>query len=162
MTGLYFFGAYALGMLAFWASTAARHASSGESRRWLLVIAVLGGAALALDFRGRLLVALVTAFVLVGLQQRAWADVCGRWLQQRWLVQLGKISYSVFLIHFAVCLMVNALVTYFWPTQLQANALGLLAAFALSLLAGAALYRGVEARPALAWKTLKPGVRSQS
>ena len=162
MTGLYFFGAYALGMLAFWASTAARHASSGESRRWLLVIAVLGGAALALDFRGRLLVALVTAFVLVGLQQRAWADVCGCWLQQRWLVQLGKISYSVFLIHFAVCLLVNALVTYFWPTQLLANALGLLAAFALSLLAGAGLYWGVECRSAPSLGSLKRGVISRS
>jgi peptidoglycan/LPS O-acetylase OafA/YrhL len=144
-TWLYFFGYYALGMLALWASTAAR-ANTGSGRRWLLAIAVLGGAALALDFRGRLVVALVTAFVLVVLQREDWA---ARWLQAPWLLQLGKMSYSIFLIHFSVCLLVNALVSHFWPTQLLANALGLLAAFALSLLAGAALYWGVESRRAL-------------
>ncbi len=56
------------------------------------------------------------------------------------------MSYSIFLIHFPVCVLVNAIVSYFWPGQLAANAVGLLVAFALSLLAGAALYLGVEAR----------------
>jgi peptidoglycan/LPS O-acetylase OafA/YrhL len=150
-TWLYFFGYYALGMLAFWASTAAT-AKTGSGRRWLLAIAVLGGAALALDFRGRLVVALVTAFVLVALQQRVWTTRAMTWLPRRQLALLGKMSYSIFLIHFSVCLLVNALVSHFWPTQLLANALGLLAAFSLSLLAGAALYGGVESR-----RVLSPG-----
>lgn len=145
VTALYFFGSYALGMLAFWASRAvgARRVS------WLAVMALLGVLALALDFRGRLVVALVTAFGLVwlaGLQKDARPL---RWLQQRQLVQLGKMSYSVFLIHFPVCLLVNALISHFWPTQLAANALGMLLAFALSLLAGRVLYRRVESAPAL-------------
>ncbi|OGA97543.1 MAG: acyltransferase [Burkholderiales bacterium RIFCSPHIGHO2_12_FULL_61_11] len=137
MTGLYFFGSYALGMLAFWVLNTLRRG------QWLLAIALLGGAALALDFRGRLVVALMVAFGLVGLQQSAWLR---RSLQQRWLTQLGKISYSVFLIHFPVCLLVNAVVSHFWPTQVLANALGLLAAFLLSLLAGGLLHWGVESR----------------
>ncbi|WP_096664979.1 acyltransferase family protein [Polaromonas sp. AET17H-212] len=136
MTGLYFFGAYALGMLAWWASHSPRPA------RWLLAIAVLGVLALALDFRGRLLVALVVALSLVALQRSRPV----RWLQAPWLLQLGQMSYSVFLIHFAVLLGVNAVVSQFWPTQLVANALGMLAAFGLSLLAGQALYLGVESR----------------
>lgn len=145
ITALYFCGSYALGMLAFWA------ASKMGARRsfWLITMAVMGGLALALDFRGRLVVALVTAFGLVwlaGLLPGAWPV---RWLQQRWLVQLGQISYSVFLIHFPVCLLVNAIVGYFWPTQLLANVTGLLLAFLLSLLAGSALYRWVECRPVL-------------
>lgn len=137
MTGLYFFGAYALGMLAWWASHSPRPA------RWLLVIIVLGVLALVLDFRGRLLVALVVALGLVALQRSRQA---GRWLQTPWLLQLGQMSYSVFLIHFAVLLAVNAVVSQLWPTQLVANALGMLAAFGLSLLAGQALYLGVESR----------------
>jgi peptidoglycan/LPS O-acetylase OafA/YrhL len=153
VTALYFFGYYALGMLAFWASGAAK-ANTGSGQRWLLAIAVLGGAALAFDFRGRLVVALVTAFVLVALQRDGWA---ARWLQAPCLLQLGKMSYSIFLIHFSVCLLVNALVSHFWPTQLLANALGLLAAFALSLLAGAALYWGVESR-----RAPSPGERKRS
>ncbi|SDM59369.1 acyltransferase [Polaromonas sp. JS666] len=143
ITALYFFGAYALGMLAFWASREA-----GARRGfWLSAIAVLGTLALALDFRGRLVVAVVTALVLVwlsGAPQDAWPL---RWLRQRRLQQLGRISYSVFLIHFPVCLLVNAVVSHFWPTQLAANALGMLLAFVLSLLAGQALYRWVESAP---------------
>lgn len=137
MSGLYFFGAYALGMLAWWASRSSR------PMRWLLALGLLGVAALLLDFRGRLLVALVVAVILVALERRRAA---GRWLEAPWLLQLGQMSYSVFLIHFAVLLGVNAVVSHFWPTQLAANALGMLAAFALSLLAGKALYLGVELR----------------
>jgi peptidoglycan/LPS O-acetylase OafA/YrhL len=132
MTGLYFFGAYALGMLAWWASHSARPA------RWLLAMVLLGVPALVLDFRGRLLVALVVA-----LQRRPLAR---RWLAAPWLLQLGQMSYAVFLIHFAVLLAVNAVVSQLWPTQVAANALGMLAAFGLSLLAGKALYLGVESR----------------
>ncbi len=145
ITALYFCGSYALGMLAFWASS-----NLGARRSfWLIAMALMGGLALTLDFRGRLVVALVTAFGLVGLawlSPNAWPV---RWLQQPQLVQLGRISYSVFLIHFPVCLLVNAIVSYFWPTQLVANVTGLLLAFVLSLLAGSALYRWVECRPVL-------------
>jgi peptidoglycan/LPS O-acetylase OafA/YrhL len=158
MTGLYFFGSYALGMLAFWASTAANKANAGKSGQWLLAIALLGGAALALDFRGRIALALVVALWLVGLQQSAWTAWQRRWLQQRWLTQLGKISYSVVLIHFPVCLLVNALVSHFWPTQVLANAVGLLAAFLLSLLAGTVLYWGVESRGAPSRSAPKAGI----
>ncbi|WP_372827247.1 acyltransferase family protein, partial [Polaromonas sp.] len=137
MTGLYFFGSYALGMLAWWASRSARPV------RWLLAMTLLGGLALALDFRGRLAVALVVALGLFWLQRGNRATRC---LQAPWLLMLGQMSYSVFLIHFSVCLLVNAVITYVWPTQVVANALGMLAAFGLSLLAGKALYLGVEAR----------------
>jgi peptidoglycan/LPS O-acetylase OafA/YrhL len=142
ITGLYFLGSYALGMLAFWASNTA---SKVKRAQWLLGIALLGGAALLIDFRGRLALALVVALGLVWLQTSAWPR---QWRDPRWLVQLGQISYSVFLIHFPVCLLVNAVVSHFWPTGLLANALGMLAAFLLSLLAGWALYRGVESRRA--------------
>lgn len=143
ISALYFFGAYALGMLAFWASRAV----GGRRGLWLAAIVVLATLALVLEFRGRLVVALVTALVLVwlsGAQQDAWPL---RWLQKRSLLHLGRISYSVFLIHFPVCLLVNAVVSHFWPTQLAANALGMLLAFVLSLLAGQGLYRWVESVP---------------
>lgn len=148
MTGLYFFGSYALGMLAWWASR------SAQPSRWLLVMLGLAAVALALDFRGRLLVALVVALALVWLQ-RPGTGVVRPWLQAAWLLRLGQISYSVFLIHFAVCLLVNALVTHLWPGQLTANSIGLIAAFLLALLAGWGLYRGVES-PGAPWRRLWP------
>ena len=139
VTALYFLGSYTLGMMALWASRAAGQATA----QWLLAIALLGVAALLLDFRGRIALALVVALGLVWLQKSA---VARQWWEPRGLVQLGQMSYSVFLIHFPVCLLVNAVVSFFWPTQLMANALGLLVAFLLSLLAGAVLYRSVESR----------------
>lgn len=135
MTGAYFFGAYGLGMLACWASRTQRLAL------WLPGIAVLGTVALAQDFRGRLLVALLVALLLVGLQRGQWA---GRWLQAPWLATLGRMSYSVFLIHFPVLLLVNAGITHFWPANVLVNAGGMLLAFLLSVLAGAGFHRFVE------------------
>jgi peptidoglycan/LPS O-acetylase OafA/YrhL len=90
------------------------------------------------------------ALGLVWLQRSAWP---ARWLQQAWMLRLGQISYSVFLIHFPVCLLVNAAVNHFWPGQVAANTLGMLAAFGLSLLAGEALYRSIES-PDARWRTL--------
>lgn len=144
MTGLYFFGAYALGMFAFWISRAVRPGP------WLLGLGALGGLALLFDFRERLAVALAVAFGLVWLEHLyARANSSGYGSHLSWLSPLqalGKMSYSIFLIHFPVCLLVNALVNHFWPTQLLANGAGLFAAFGLSLLAGRMLYVGVEAR----------------
>ena len=140
--GIYFFGAYGLGMLAFWAGNSDRRA------QWLLCIGLLAGSALLLDFRGRLLVALVVAFGLVFLQRIASGPGTPRW-PQRQLAGVGQMSYSIFLIHFPVCLGVNAVVSWFWPAHLLANAAGLLAAFALSVGAGRVLYRNVESRASL-------------
>ncbi len=133
----YFFGAYGLGMMAWWSV----HADAGQARAWRLAIAVLVLAALALQWRERIALAGATALGLsIALRQgpiAAWAGLA----PLRWL---GRISYSVFLVHFAVCLLVNALVDQLWPGSLAAAALGLLAGFALSLAAGWWLYQRVE------------------
>jgi hypothetical protein len=63
----------------------------------------------------------------------------------------------VFVVHFSVCLVTNAMVNRYWPAQPVVNALGMGAAFLLSLLAGHLLHAGVERHPAtwarvLAWQ----------
>jgi peptidoglycan/LPS O-acetylase OafA/YrhL len=50
----------------------------------------------------------------------------------------------VFLIHFGVCLAVNAWVATAWPDVLWANTLGMSVALLLSLAFGGVLYRCVE------------------
>ncbi|RIX70867.1 acyltransferase, partial [Acidovorax cavernicola] len=45
---------------------------------------------------------------------------------------------------FPVCLLVNAVVNWFWPDSLAINLAGLWAAFALSLAMGQLLYQRVE------------------
>lgn len=137
-TALYFFGAYGLGMLTFWAGR------SRHSRYWLAALLVLGVVALATHFRARIATALVVALWLGVVQ--VWPRL-QQWPRSSWLQTTGKMSYSVFLIHFPVCLLVNAVVSQLWPTQPVMNLLGMALAFGLSLAAGAALYRHVESRP---------------
>ncbi|WP_326533992.1 acyltransferase family protein [Pseudorhodoferax sp.] len=131
-TALYFAGAHGLGLLAGWAV---------RSRRpglWLAAVALLGLAALALDWRGRIAVALATALVLgVSLLPAArW-----RWRCPSALERLSEASYCVFLVHYPVCLLVSAAWSLLWPTQPLWNAVGMLLAFGLSLLAGQGLHR---------------------
>jgi peptidoglycan/LPS O-acetylase OafA/YrhL len=104
---------------------------------------------------------LVTALLLAcGLAGRTAAGTAAVVRQSAWrrgVVGLARISYSVFLIHFSVCLLTNAVVNRYWPVQPVVNALGMGAAFLLSLLAGRLLHAGVESHPAtwirvLAWQ----------
>ncbi|XAH22343.1 acyltransferase [Xylophilus sp. GW821-FHT01B05] len=138
-TALYFFGSYGLGMLAWWAGR------SRHPRRWIVAMLVLGVPALALDWRGRLATALVAALVLAWAQR---SELLQRWQAHPALLRLGRMSYSVFLIHFPVCLLVATWVSRNWPADPAANAWGMLAAFVLSVLAGTALHYGVERRAA--------------
>ena len=97
---LYFFGSYGLGAAAWWASQR-RHAPA-----WMCAAAVIVVCALMVDYRLRIAVALAVALVL-GLSCRG--GLFDRCLGVLPLGFLGKISYAVFLVHFPVCLLVNAL-----------------------------------------------------
>lgn len=143
ITALYFFGAYGLGMLAFWAT---QLTDRRERLLWVGLLTLTTLLALWVDFRARLALALGVALALVWLQRPAGA-VPGVAFMRAALVPmtwLGKRSYAIFLIHFPVCLMFNAVLAQAFPTQLWANALGMLAAFGVSVLAGALLHRHVE------------------
>ncbi|WP_100411166.1 acyltransferase [Acidovorax sp. 69] len=146
MWALYFFGSYGLGMIAHWA---VRAPQGRQAQGWLAVMVLLGGVALALDFRGRIVVSTVTALCLVlalrSERVRSWSGFAP-------LVQLGQMSYSVFLVHFSVCLLVNAVVSHLWPDSPVLNALGMVLAFVLSLAAGRVLYLRVE-RHVPSWTT---------
>ena len=146
----YFFGAYSLGIMVQW--------SAGFTRKhpWLVLLAVLLVVALVLEWRSRLLVAMVTALILgAGLHLKPifHAHVHGL------LSTLGRISYSVFLIHYPVVLIVGALVTYLWAGDVLANAVGLVVAWMLSLWCGSVLYQRVE-RPRFAATLERPAASS--
>lgn len=139
---LYFFGAYGLGTLAFWAS------QRENSTLWLGAIAAIGLAALLLDFRSRIAVALLAA-LLLGVPWRA--RIARQWLESRHIAFLGRISYSVFLVHYPVCLLVNAAFATYAPGSPLGNAFGLMIAWSASVLAGALFHRYVET-PAGDWQ----------
>jgi peptidoglycan/LPS O-acetylase OafA/YrhL len=137
----YFFGSYGLGMLAWWAGDPAR--KPGEVALLLAMTVVPALIALNLEFRSRIAVALVVACVLFLFGRVKLAD----YRSQGWALvnRMATISFSVFLVHFPVCLVVNAAFTRFVSDQPHEQAFGMLLAWAASLAAGAAFYRWVEA-----------------
>ena len=142
---VYFIGAYGMGMLAYWGK------SSNKPWAWTALLLVLGLVSLEIDFRLRIAVAFGAAVALLWLMRVPADGKLGAWLADhvaplRWLQSLGQISYSVFLVHFSIVVLCNAVVSHLWPTQPWLNWLGMGVAFALSVLAGRVLYHFVEAR----------------
>ena len=141
--GWYFFGAYGLGMAVCWA------VRSAHPVRWMLVLLALGLSALILEYRPRLVLALVTAFavaILARHDDRTLPAFVHRVAAP--LVWVGRRSYSIFLIHFSVCLVVNAVFANLWPGVVLAHWVGLVFALGMSLVAGRWLYERVERRDA--------------
>jgi peptidoglycan/LPS O-acetylase OafA/YrhL len=135
----YFFGSYGLGALAWWASDRQRPARVAA----LLTTAILllGWLALWLSFRSRVAVALGTAFLLILVCRGDLSFPGQRW---RLVAFLGRISYAVFLVHFPVCLVVNAVFTRFAPPTPGVQAAGVVLAWLASIGAGAVFHRLVE------------------
>lgn len=133
--GIYFFGSYGLGAAAWWAS------ERGRLTTWLALIAAVTVLALVVDFRLRIALALAVALTL-GFARRS--GVLERWPDNAALAYLGKISYSVFLVHFPICLMANGLYAKFGLESASTAAIGMLAAWAASIGVAALFYRYVE------------------
>jgi peptidoglycan/LPS O-acetylase OafA/YrhL len=142
---IYFFGSYGLGAAACWAS------ERRPGGNWLGIVAVITVIALLIDFRLRIGLALGVALLLGYSQHSQWPE---RWLNARPLAFLGRISYSVFLIHFPVLLLANGLFVFSGSASPEIACLVLLAAWLASTLAGTAFHRWVE-KPAarLRWPT---------
>ncbi|WP_153146624.1 acyltransferase [Dechloromonas sp. H13] len=132
---LYFFGAYGLGAAAWWA------AQRGRLTAWLGVIAAVGILALVVDFRLRIALALTVALGL-GFAQRS--GLLQRWPDNAVLAYLGRISFSVFLVHFPICLLANGLYAKFGLSSASTAALGIALAWAASIGVAALFYRYVE------------------
>ncbi len=132
----YFFGSYAFGVFAAWIPSARRPDLA------TVALAALGLLALWVEFRTRIALALATALLL------AWSARSGLLAELRspaWLGWLGRISFSVFLVHYAVIVLFDAAVSRWLPGDPSAHALALLAAFVASTVAGALFHRWVEA-----------------
>jgi peptidoglycan/LPS O-acetylase OafA/YrhL len=137
----YFFGSYGLGALAWWAGDPER-----RPREVALLVALMlvpAAWALALDFRSRIAVAAAVACLLMLFGRTKPAAFAG---QGGAIVNyLGRISYSIFLVHFPVCLVVNAAFTRFVPDDAYLQGAGVVWAWAASVASGALFHHWVEA-----------------
>lgn len=142
----YFFGAYGLGIIACWSSRPARGLLG------LLMITVLGVIALLLEFRNPITVAFATAVLVSIASQNGWLE---KWPKPGVLTWLGHRSYSIFLIHYGICIAFNAIWSRFFPTGVAINAFGMLAAILTSVAAGALLYRYIESQQGVIGRNTK-------
>jgi peptidoglycan/LPS O-acetylase OafA/YrhL len=134
--GIYFLASYVLGMAAAWT----RDGSVSKPFFWGYLAAI--SLALHTDFRIRLAAAAVTAAVLVLAHGQTWL---ARFSSVRPLQRLALITYSLFLIHFPICLVVNA----WWSSRLPPDPwlalLGMAIAWGLSMAGAILFYHLVEA-----------------
>jgi peptidoglycan/LPS O-acetylase OafA/YrhL len=137
--GLYFFGSYGLGALAWWATSPQRSRSEAEFGLSLMV--VLAVTALAVDFRIRILIAALTALLLFVMGRRGIVLLPNA----RWPGFFGRIAYALLLVHFPVCLVINACFTRFLSHDTFTQGAGVLFAWGASIAAAAAFQRWVEA-----------------
>ena len=134
---IYFFGSYAFGALAWWSGT------RGKALIWIGVLCALAVLALMLEFRLRILVAATVAVSLAVAHGYGVSAGCSGSRLTAWL---GRISYSVFLVHFPVCLLINALFARLAPVQPLLNVGGMVFAWLSSIAAGELFHRYVESR----------------
>ncbi len=157
---VYFFGAYGLGALAWWArrsdQTVVPPAVPFYARVLFVFAIVCGLLALAIDFRERIALAMGVALALV-----FWGTASNLLLNhariQRKIQTLSLHSYALFLIHFPVLLLTNAAFTGFgFKTETSSATTALswgIAGWAASLWAANLFYRWIES-PAAAWRGL--------
>lgn len=139
----YFFAAHGLGALAAWAR-------GGRSARAAFALALLGVLfSLWLEWRGRLALATALAVLLWAghavRSRRPLLPASAGSTRLDALSYLGRISYATFLVHFPVCLMVNAAFTAFMPSLAWLQAVGVLLAWSGSIATGALFHQLAEA-----------------
>ena len=135
----YFFAAYGLGAMVHWLGLW-RHRRAG-----VLLLAVAFGAALWLDWRDRLALALCTALWLAWAEARANS---GRpLLPARWnaaLASWATPSYALFLLHFPVLLLTNALLAQAPDVPAETGLMLLVVTWALANCLALPFHRWVE------------------
>jgi peptidoglycan/LPS O-acetylase OafA/YrhL len=138
---LYFFGAYGLGTLSWWAGLQGRH--GGYALAWYALTLLVALASLTLDFRERIALAMAVSSVLLafGSTQLHLPRRLGQWVRH-----LGNCSYALFLVHFSVLLLANAAWSDLDPDNSDWALACAAGAWALCMLLSHAFHTQVEQR----------------
>jgi peptidoglycan/LPS O-acetylase OafA/YrhL len=132
---VYYFGAYALGVLTYWVT------NQRQAAGWLMLMVMAVITALLLDYRARIALALLVALALGLARHYAFLE---QWPRSRLIATLGTISYSVFLVHFPVCLVISGLFARFASPDPWVNLAGMGIAWLASITGGGLFYHLVE------------------
>jgi peptidoglycan/LPS O-acetylase OafA/YrhL len=133
---VYFFATYGLGLL-----TAFLVRSQSHRVLILIVVAVTIFSLYYQDFRERLSVALLMAFLLFSSYESNWTKSK---LWKNPLQKIGEMSYSIFLVHFPVSLVISGIWVQLYPSDPWMNVLGMCVSALLSLLLAIPFYKYIE------------------
>lgn len=147
---LYFFASYSLGTAIAWVE------QQVISRMVFIGYTILVLLAMIMDYRLRLLMALSIAAILMLFLTRGWLY---RWPKSNLISKAGQISYSLFLVHFPVSLLVNGLWTLLLPENPWLAFLGMMVSYGLSLGCAYLFHHTVEV-PLVMWGTRKKKQKS--
>ena len=133
---VFFFATYGLGFLAAYLARSQSH--------HVLILSVVAITIFSLyyqDFRDRLIIALLMAFLLFGSYQSSWSQ------SKLWnnpMKKVGEMSYSIFLVHFPVSLVISGIWARLYPSDPWLNVLGMGLSALLSLLLAIPFYKYIE------------------
>ena len=144
--GFYFFGSYGLGVLAYWVVQQKNGILAFVTFNAMMGLVAL---ALAVQWRDRIVLAGLTAMVLV-ISERFGPELRKLNVQNlpgmQWIKKLGDISYSVFLIHYPICMVISALVLRVSNAGFAFNLMAFVLTWVACVFGGHSLYRLVESR----------------
>ncbi len=132
---IYFFGAYGLGAIAYYAG------QREHSNAWLWLNISIAMTAILIDFRLRILIAALTALALFFTRN---VQIKAHVKQQRFIHYLGSISYALFLVHFSVLMLANAIFSWLNLKNSWLACLFMLLTWAASLVLADLFHRKVE------------------
>ena len=137
---LYFFGAYGMGAIAYAAG------QRGHSSGWLWLNMMLAISAIFIDFRLRILIALSVALTLFFSRN---VQITEHSAPQKFVHFLGMISYALFLVHFSVLMLTNAIFGWLNLNDSLSGLIFMLMTWVASLAVAVVFYYQVE-RPVVA------------
>ncbi len=136
-TFLYFYCSYGLGILVAYITR--------EKATYLLLslLSAMVVLSLYLHFRERIFISLITAVLLCMAHQQDWMNAR---IWHNPFSYLGKMSYSIFLVHFPISLLFSALFYHLYPHHPEMNLLGMGLSAITSLIVATIFYRVFEQR----------------
>jgi len=134
-----------MGAMAYWAG------QSKQQAAWFWLNVAIALAALFVDFRLRILIAVCVAFILFFTRN----ILIKEWLKlQQMTHYLGTISYALFLVHFSVVMLANAVFSWFKFSDSLMGFVFMIFSWIASLILADIFYRRIE-KPAISFLKLR-------
>jgi peptidoglycan/LPS O-acetylase OafA/YrhL len=133
---VYFFGAYGLGSVAFLAGNRRQF-----NNLWFWLNVTLATVAIFVDFRARILIAVLVTLILFFSREAQLKEAL---IGKKIIHYLGKISYSIFLVHFSILMLANSIFVGFNLSSPYVGLISMFVAWVVSILAADLFYNRVE------------------